>query len=66
MFRTAQNQSGDAGEIALAEAYFYAGQHFLLSGDKLKARLYFQHAFDKGVLYAPFHLAARQEIAALK
>ncbi|EJL94428.1 lipoprotein NlpI, contains TPR repeats [Herbaspirillum sp. CF444] len=66
MFRTAQNQSGDAGEIALAEAYFYAGQYFLLSGDKLKARLYFQHALDKGVLYAPFHLAARQEIAVLK
>ncbi|WP_158229225.1 DUF3857 domain-containing protein [Collimonas sp. PA-H2] len=66
MLRIAHKESGGDLETALAEAYFYLGQHYLLAGDKLKARLYFQHSVDKGVLYSPYHLAARHELARLK
>lgn len=66
LLRAAQNVPGDAGEAALAEAYFFVGQHYLLAGDKTRARLYFQHAVDKGVIFASAHLAARHELAAVK
>jgi lipoprotein NlpI len=66
MLRVVHKESGNALETALAEAYFYLGQHYLQAGDKLKARVYFQHSVDKGVLYSEYHFAARQELARLK
>jgi len=66
MLRMAHRESGDSLEVALAEAYFYMGEHNLLSGDSLKARAYFQRSVDKGALYSLYHGAALQELARLK
>jgi transglutaminase-like putative cysteine protease/lipoprotein NlpI len=66
VLRVAQGESGNAGEVALAEAYFYVGEYYLLNGETVQSRVYFQHAMDKGVVNAPFHAAARQEIAQAK
>jgi transglutaminase-like putative cysteine protease/lipoprotein NlpI len=66
VLRVAQGESGNAGEVALAEAYFYVGEYYLLNGEKVQSRVYFQHALEKGVVNAPFHAAARQEVAQAK
>lgn len=66
MLRVAHKEGGNGLDIALAEAYFYLGQYYLQTDDKIKARLYFQHSIDKGVLYSQYHFAARQELARLK
>ena len=66
VLRAAHKSSGDRLDWHLTEAYFYLGQHYLLADDKTKARLYFQHAIDKGVLYSAYYNAARHELARLR
>jgi lipoprotein NlpI len=66
MLRAAHKSTGDRLDWHLTEAYFYLGQHYLLADDKTKARLYFQHAIDKGVLYSAYYNAARHELARLQ
>lgn len=66
MLRSVHMESGDQLEFALVEAYFYLGQRYLIKGDRIQARAYFQQALDKGLLYSQFHSAARLELAQLK
>jgi transglutaminase-like putative cysteine protease/tetratricopeptide (TPR) repeat protein len=66
VLREAHKESGDRLEIALAEAYLHIGQHFALAGDRVRARVYFQRALEKGVLYALQHVSARHELAKIQ
>ena len=65
MLRLANQDGGSELDTRLVEAYFYAGKYYLLKQDKLRARVYFQHALDKGALGNPYHVLARLELARL-
>jgi transglutaminase-like putative cysteine protease/lipoprotein NlpI len=66
MLRLASRDGANGLEARLAEAYFYAGKSYLLAQDKLKARVYFQRAIDKGALTSVYHQLARLELARLQ
>ncbi|MGZ5137269.1 MAG: hypothetical protein ACXWCX_05650, partial [Burkholderiales bacterium] len=66
MLNLLERKSGDDLEMARAEGYFYLGQHFLLQGDKSKAREYFEKTRELGVLMYTEHAAARFELERLK
>lgn len=55
-------KKGDDREMALAEAYFYVGQHYYAQGDKAKAEEYFRKTREKGVLMYIEHVAAGIEL----
>ena len=65
MLQLASQDGGNGLEPRLVEAYFYAGKYYLLHQDKLRARVYFQRALDKGALNNPYHTLARLELARL-
>ena len=65
MLKLANQDGGNELDPRLVEAYFYAGKYYLLRQDKLRARVYFQHALDKGALANPYHILARLELARL-
>jgi transglutaminase-like putative cysteine protease/lipoprotein NlpI len=66
MLRQASRDGANGLEARLVEAYFYAGKSYLLAQDKLRARVYFQRAIDKGVLHSAYHQLARLELARLQ
>jgi len=66
MLRLANRDGANGLEVRLVEAYFYAGKSYLLAQDKLRARVYFQRAIDKGVLQSSYHQLARIELARLQ
>jgi lipoprotein NlpI/transglutaminase-like putative cysteine protease len=66
MLKLLDRKSGDDLQMARAEGYFYLGQHFLLQGDKSKAREYFEKTRDIGVLMYMEHVAARFELERLE
>jgi lipoprotein NlpI len=49
----------------LCELYFYAGEKFLLDGDKAKAREYFRKSIDTGVVEFNEYVLAQRALAAL-
>jgi lipoprotein NlpI/transglutaminase-like putative cysteine protease len=55
----------DDRQMALAEGYFYLGQHYLGLGDKQKARDYFQKTRQLGVVIYTEHTAAAFELQRL-
>jgi len=65
MLRLIAHDGANGQETRLVEAYFYAGKFFLATQDKIKARVYFQRAIDKGAISSPYHHLARLELARL-
>lgn len=59
---TLDEKKGDDREMALAEGYFYVGQHYYAQGDKAKAADYFKKAREKGVFIYIEHTAAGFEL----
>jgi len=58
MLQSLQNKSGDDRDMALAEGYFYLGQHYLAAGDKKTAEAYFKKTREVGVIIYTEHIAA--------
>jgi lipoprotein NlpI len=56
---------GDERELALAEAWFYVGQHHLAEGRRDAARAAFEAAQAKGITMYVEHVAARFELQRL-
>jgi lipoprotein NlpI len=56
---------GDEKDMALVEAHFYIGQHFMIKGDKQKAIEHFRKAREKQVTIYIEHVAAGHELKAL-
>lgn len=50
-------------DARLVEAYFYVGRHLLASGQKIRARTYFQRAVNKRLLDNPYHVASQHELS---
>ena len=65
VLREAHRETGERLETALAEAYLYLGQYYLLTGDSIRASVFFQRSIDKGALQAFYHASARHELAQL-
>jgi transglutaminase-like putative cysteine protease/lipoprotein NlpI len=59
-------KSGDERDMALAEGYFYVGEHYLAHGDKARAREFFEKARQLGVILYLEHVAAGAELQQLK
>lgn len=62
MLKLLERKKGDDREMALAEAYFYAGQWYYAQGDKAKAADYFQKTREKGVIMYIEHVGAGIEL----
>jgi lipoprotein NlpI len=65
MVKQLDRKQGDEKEMALAEAYFYVGQYYLLQGDKPKAIEYFKKTREKGITMYVEHLGAGIELQQL-
>lgn len=65
MLRIVDAKSGDDARMALAEGYFYAGQRYLVLGDKAKAREYFEKTRALEVIIYTEHVAAGFELKKL-
>lgn len=50
-------------DARLVEAYFYIGRHMLASGQKIKAKSYFQRAVNKRLLDNLYHIASAHELS---
>jgi lipoprotein NlpI len=59
-------KSGDDRLMALAEGYFYVGQHHLLTGNKDLAREYFEKVRQLNVILYTENTAAKFELQRLK
>jgi lipoprotein NlpI/transglutaminase-like putative cysteine protease len=65
MLKLLAGKSGDDRTTALAEAYFYLGQHYLVQGDRAKAREFFEKSRGQNILIYMEHTAAGFELQAL-
>lgn len=63
LLREAHKQPAERIDTALAEAYLYVGQHFLLAGDPVQAGVFLKRSTEKGALHTFYHAAARHELA---
>jgi transglutaminase-like putative cysteine protease/lipoprotein NlpI len=61
VFQASRN-AGIEAESRLAEAYFYIGKYYLLKGDKLRARVYFERVREKKILNSLYDSMARWEL----
>lgn len=61
----AERKRGDERVMALAEAWFYVGQHHLAGGDAARARAAFAKAREAGITMYVEHIAAGFELARL-
>ena len=52
--------------MALAEAYFYVGEHYLAARETGTAQSYFEKTRDLGVIIYTEHISAELELARLK
>jgi lipoprotein NlpI len=66
MLALLDQKSGDDRQMALAEGYFYLGQHHLLLGNKNLAREYFEKVRQLNVIIYTENTAAKFELARLK
>jgi transglutaminase-like putative cysteine protease/lipoprotein NlpI len=60
-----RHKKGDDKVMALAEAYFYIGQHYYAQNDKLRAIDYFKKARAQGITMFIEHVAAGAELKLL-
>jgi lipoprotein NlpI len=65
MLATLDSKTGDDLQMALAEAYFYVGEHYLVLNDPAKARAFFAKTRDLGVINFTEHVAAGLELRRL-
>src|SRR5580698_1653500 len=66
MLRTLDEKKGDERAMALAEAYFYIGEHYLDAGDSKTAQSYFEKTRALGVIIYTEDISAALELARLK
>jgi lipoprotein NlpI len=66
LLKRMDEKKGDDRQMALAEGYFYLGQHYLVTGDKKAAGSYFQKTRDLDVFLYIEHVAAGFELQRLK
>jgi lipoprotein NlpI len=62
MLAMLNSKTGDERQMALAEAYFYIGQHYKALNDETKARAYFEKTRQLGVITFTEHAAAAFEL----
>jgi len=65
LIKVLDEKKGDDGHMALAEGYFYLGQHYLIVGDKKTAQNYFEKARELDVIIYTEHIAAGFELQRL-
>lgn len=65
MLKLLAGKSGDDRVTALAEGYFYLGQYYLVRGDKVKAKEFFEKTRRQNVVVYLEHMAAGFELQAL-
>lgn len=65
MLKLLDAKSGDDARMALAEGYFYIGEHYLVLGDKARARDYFEKTRALDVIIYTEHVAAGFELKKL-
>jgi lipoprotein NlpI/transglutaminase-like putative cysteine protease len=66
MFTQVERKRGDDKELALVEAYFYAGKWHQLQGDDVRARELFAKAREKGITMYVEHISAGIELGLTK
>ena len=66
MLKSLDKKQGDERQMALAEAYFYLGQHYLVTGDSKTAQSYFEKTRELGVIGYIEHNGALFELERLK
>jgi lipoprotein NlpI/transglutaminase-like putative cysteine protease len=66
MLQQVNKKTGDDKELALTEAYFYLGQHYLSAGQAVRAKEYFEKARAQGVVMYIEHVAAKFELERLE
>lgn len=66
LLKVMDEKKGDERQMALAEGYFYLGQHYLIAGDSNTARTYFEKTRGLDVFIYIEHVAARFELERLK
>jgi lipoprotein NlpI len=66
LLKVMDEKKGDDRQMALAEGYFYLGQHYLIAGDNAAARTYFEKTRSLDVFVYIEHLAAGLELERLK
>ncbi len=66
MLRSLNKLTGQELEFALAEAYFFAGQEYLVRGNKDKAKEMFERCVAIGAIHYIEHISAALELAAMK
>jgi lipoprotein NlpI len=65
LLKRMDEKKGDERDMALAEGYFYLGQHYLNVGDKQTARTYFQKVRELEIIIYLEHVAAGFELQRL-
>lgn len=66
MLKSLEKKQGDERQMALAEAYFYLGQYYLVAGDRKKAKESFEKTRSLGVITYIEHNSANFELERLK
>ena len=66
MLKSLEKKQGDEQQMALAEAYFYLGQYYLMAGDRTKAQESFEKTRSLGIINYQEHTAAEFELDLLK
>ena len=66
MLKSLDNKQGDERQMALAEAYFYIGQYYLVTGDRKKAQENFEKTRSLGIIHFIEHNSAEFELELLK
>jgi lipoprotein NlpI len=66
MLKSLEKKQGDEQQMALAEAYFYLGQYYLMAGDRTKAQESFEKTRSLGVINYQENTAAEFELDLLK
>jgi lipoprotein NlpI len=66
MLKSLEKKQGDERQMALAEAYFYLGQYYLVAGDRAKAQESFEKTRSLGVINFLEHSSAEFELERLR
>jgi lipoprotein NlpI/transglutaminase-like putative cysteine protease len=66
MLKSLEKKQGDERQLALAEAYFYLGQYYLVAGDRKKAQENFEKTRSMGIINFIEHGCAELELERLR